>query len=516
MPDDLAFYRSLLDQDPRLASARACLAQALLAAGQTEAAHEEATQAIVTDAALVPAWLTRAATHHAMGETEDAIADYARAARLAPGRPMILLQLAACQREAGRLTDAEAALRQAIAARPDCAEAHANLGAVLVLQGRAAEAEAPCRTALRLDPALTSPHQNLAVIVADKQAARRHRDAAYAGRPVVIEATARPTRRVLVLAAAENGNVPLHHLLPRQGTGKIRWYLDYADAKDKLPPFDLVFNGIGDSDRLPPQMPAVLARLQRDGHRVLNHPDAVARTGRAALPALLADIPNVIVPPTRRSTGDDVAEIAQALGYPVLVRPIGSHGGDGLRRIDTAAASTNDPAYVTKFVEFVSADGWYRKYRMIFVAGRPYPYHLAIARHWLVHHWTAAMEHDPARCDEERRFLAEPGAVLGPAAMRALDRIGQRLALDYAGIDFTLTAEGGVLVFEANATMLVHPEPDGPFTYRNLAVSVIQHAFHRLLAETMGTRGRGVRREGQGTLPPGPPLRAEPLEPATG
>ena len=65
--------------------------------------------------------------------------------------------------------------------------------------------------------------------------------------------------------------------------------------------------------------------------------------------------------------------------------------------------------------------------------------------------------------------------------MTALEEIGARLGLDYGGVDFSLLPDGRVLVFEANAAMLVHPEDDPAFAYRNKLMEVIQSAFTRLL-----------------------------------
>jgi len=45
--------------------------------------------------------------------------------------------------------------------------------------------------------------------------------------------------------------------------------------------------------------------------------------------------------------------------------------------------------------------------------------------------------------------------------MEALAHIQATLGLDYAGIDFGLSDSGELLLFEANATMVVNPpEPD--------------------------------------------------------
>ena len=74
-------------------------------------------------------------------------------------------------------------------------------------------------------------------------------------------------------------------------------------------------------------------------------------------------------------------------------------------------------------------------------------------------------------------------AVLGPRAMAGLAHVAQALGLDYAGVDFALDADGTLLLFEANATMLVHPEaPDGPLAHKNPHIERIFEAFRAMLA----------------------------------
>lgn len=477
----MALYRSILRRNPDAAAVRTHLADALLAAGDFDAAMGEASAALDIDPSLVGAWLTRAAALKALCRFDDAAADFERAAVLAPGRAAILVNLANTYADIARLGDAERLLRRAVALMPGSKEAQVSLGSVLVKLGRLPEAEAPCRAALALDPGLIAAHQNLSGILApaDPVTARLHRDAAYGQRQVFVERAPRPWRTVLVLAAADPANVPLRHLIPRATTSVIHWYIEYAsgDPDPVLAQADLVFNGIGDPD-LAPAIGAPVARfLAERAGRVLNPPERVALTRRSDLPRRLAGIPGIVVPPVVRHDGLHPIDLPPG---PVLVRPIGSHGGEGLRRCHDAGALAA-PCYVTQFVDFASADGWYRKYRMIFVDGRAYPYHLAIAADWLVHYWTAGMQQDAARREEEQRFLANPAAAIGSRAMEAVEAIGQRLGLDYAGIDFGLLADGRVVVFEANATMLVHPERDPCFAYHNPAVEAIRSGFEAML-----------------------------------
>ena len=485
------FYRSLLRRDPGLAAVRADLAGALLADGDRDGAVTESSAALAADPSLVQAWIVRATALKSLCRYEEAAGDFERAAALAPERPMVLVNLGNTYAEIARLGDAERVLRQAVAMAPGSREALISLGSVLIKLDRPAEAEAPCRAALALDPGLVAAHQNLSGILArsDPEAARFHRDAAYRRRQVFIEQAPRPERTVLVLAAAEAANVPLRDLIPRATTTVIRWYVEYAvgDPDPALAQADVVFNAIGDAD-MAPELPAAVERFL-DGRRVLNPPGRVASTRRCDLPGLLAGIPGIVVPAVMRHESRDPAD----LSGPVLVRPIGSHGGEGLRRYDDAEALAGlqgGARYVTQFVDYVSPDGWYRKYRVIFVGGRPYPYHLAISRHWLVHYWTAGMEQDARRRDEERRFLANPAAAVGPVAMAALGAIGERLGLDYAGIDFGLLPDGRLVVFEANATMLVHPERDARFAYRNPAVEAIRSAFTAMLDRVGSSKTR--------------------------
>ena len=72
--------------------------------------------------------------------------------------------------------------------------------------------------------------------------------------------------------------------------------------------------------------------------------------------------------------------------------------------------------------------------------------------------------------------------VLGPRAMARWGRYKTQLGLDYAGIDFGLSRSGDLLLFEANATMVVNPPaPDERWAYRRPAVERIFAAVRRML-----------------------------------
>ncbi len=71
--------------------------------------------------------------------------------------------------------------------------------------------------------------------------------------------------------------------------------------------------------------------------------------------------------------------------------------------------------------------------------------------------------------------------------MGALRRLAAELGLDYGGVDFALDPDGNLLLFEANATMVVeHPSGDERWNYRRAAVDHIHAAVRHLLLTSAG------------------------------
>ena len=63
-------------------------------------------------------------------------------------------------------------------------------------------------------------------------------------------------------------------------------------------------------------------------------------------------------------------------------------------------------------------------------------------------------------------------SVIGDKAVAALSAIDDALGLDYAGVDFGLNDNGDLLLFEANATMVIaSPDPDPRWAYRRPAIT---------------------------------------------
>ena len=173
----------------------------------------------------------------------------------------------------------------------------------------------------------------------------------------------------------------------------------------------------------------------------------------------------------------------------ILARPVGTHGGDDFDKIDTTAelaAYLAKPAetdrYFIEYADYRSADGFFRKYRFIFVEDNVLPYHLAIADGWKVHHVNTDMANQAWMQQEEAAFLNEPTRVFNERHYQALREIQQRIGLEYCGIDCALDTNGDLLVFEVNASMLVHDD-NAEFSYKDPAVRRIKAAFDAMLAK---------------------------------
>ncbi|HMD75319.1 MAG TPA: hypothetical protein VKG05_15760, partial [Steroidobacteraceae bacterium] len=242
---------------------------------------------------------------------------------------------------------------------------------------------------------------------------------------------------------------------------------------------------------------------------VINAPARVRATGRLENARRLAGIPGLIAPRIDALSRAALLERAD-LGFPLLLRRPGYHTGRHFLRAQNraelaaaAAALGGEQLLAIEYLEARGADGMARKYRVMFIDGLAYPLHLAISADWKVHYFSAAMATNASFRDEERRFLEDMPAVLGAKAMAALERVNSTLGLEYAGIDFGLARCGSVLLFEANATMVVFPPgPEPIWDYRRRAIDTVLEAARRMLTRRLELKPLAAPTAGRSSTPP--------------
>jgi hypothetical protein len=186
---------------------------------------------------------------------------------------------------------------------------------------------------------------------------------------------------------------------------------------------------------------------------------------------------------------DAVANLGFA--FPLLLRSPGYHTGRNFIFVESAselsAAAAGLPGDELLVIEYLDArghDGNARKYRVMMIDGQIHPLHLAISRNWKVHYFTSDMADKPDHRSEEAIFLRDMRGALGDKAMTALEGIRDALGLDYAGVDFAVAPNGDLLLFEANATMVIAvPDADERWAYRRDAIGRIIDAVIAMIMQ---------------------------------
>jgi glutathione synthase/RimK-type ligase-like ATP-grasp enzyme len=408
------------------------------------------------------------------------------------------------QRPFAGIEEVERLVAQAIETDAGFGPAYAARGNLELRRDRGGGARRAYRAAGDLpppDPQVELALGELAVMAGADEAAAAHFDAAFARRRIFSPAKPRvrhPSVLVLSRPGPWHQNVPLDFVVDDEQATLHRWYLvdgRLDDDMTALPAYDVVFNAIGEADGAHPSLALARRFVATQKKRVINDPARLRGTGRTELAAALRDAP-CVVPQTVRvdrevlfALDPSAADIA-GIPFPLLLRPVDRHGGRDLTRCGGPAdvapylARVGASAFdASAFVDYRSPDGWYRKYRVIFVDGEPLPYHLAIAQEWMIHYYRAPMADNQWMRDEEARYLADPAAVF-PEWNTALPQVARALGLDYAGIDCTRLPDGALLVFEADAAMLVHGnDPIDVFPYKPAAVARIRAALEALIQD---------------------------------
>jgi hypothetical protein len=228
--------------------------------------------------------------------------------------------------------------------------------------------------------------------------------------------------------------------------------------------------------------------------RVINKPEAVLRSTRDNVARLLSGIPGLIVPKAIRLDGGKRPIAAKNLDKagivaPVILRKTGTHAGKivGLfDSIDGAVAALEPGEHIaTQFVDFAGADRLYRKLRVYFIGRRVILRHMIVSDQWNVHvRERGRYMADYPKLVAEERALFEMDQPFSPKVREVFDAVRERMPLDFFGMDFGLTKDGDVVLFEANATMSffpLWPSKDPQFIYLTKCLEPAQKAFRELL-----------------------------------
>jgi glutathione synthase/RimK-type ligase-like ATP-grasp enzyme len=271
-----------------------------------------------------------------------------------------------------------------------------------------------------------------------------------------------------------------------------------------LPDHDLLWVAVAESDAnraLLAELGELLAQWPRP---VLNQPALIARLSRNVACMTLSDAPGVMMPQTIRVGRIELEQLAAGLApptalsadmqFPLIARPVGSHAGNGLVKIECAEQlktyleeQSAAMFFLSRFIDYASSDGLFRKFRLVLIDGKSYPCHMGISKHWMVHYPYEEMMAQASRRAEEATLMRTFDHDFAQRHAVALEAIQQRIGLDYWGLDCAEMPDGRLLIFEVTNAMLIHRmDPVDVFPYKTSHMTNVFAAFYRLLERAAG------------------------------
>jgi len=318
-----------------------------------------------------------------------------------------------------------------------------------------------------------------------------------------------PRLRLLAFVSGEapRSFPPIDFILNGSGVRlDLLYVLPGEPLPETVPDHDVAMVAVGESEPNQETLRQLVSLVASWPRPVVNDPARIAVLSRDRVGRLLAGAEGLglgsglVIPHTARLTREEAMRLALGIArledflpeerFPLLVRPVTSHFGRDLQKIDTLAQlspyldSCDARAFfLCPFVDYRSPDGLHRKYRIAFIRGRPFLCHLALSTDWMIHYANAGMAESAEKRAEEERAMRDfdGGFALRHAA--AFETLHSRIGLDYFGIDCGETADGQLLLFEVETAMAIHAhDPVETFPYKPAAMQRIFAAFIEMLA----------------------------------
>jgi len=298
--------------------------------------------------------------------------------------------------------------------------------------------------------------------------------------------------RVLALAAATDmgSNMPIEFLLEQSDIELMTLYvIPEIELPDTLPDHDIAIVIASDSS----ECRDALRKIERAAPKwpcpLLNPPQSVCNLDRDKLHRLLDGIAGLEIPATIAIAREQLSDVATDLVFPVIVRPRGSHAGAGLAKLDGPDALKRfldeqqaQEFFIARFIDYSNDDGLFRKYRVVFIDGRPYACHMAVADRWDIWYLNAGMSASASKRLEEQTFMQTFDNGFARRHATALAGIANRIGLDYFTVDCAETKGGSLLIFEADNTAIVHDmDPPDIFPYKLPQMRRVFDAFAAML-----------------------------------
>ena len=310
---------------------------------------------------------------------------------------------------------------------------------------------------------------------------------------------------MLVMPGDLAANTPLDCLLEDNNID-LDFYFLGADEPfpEPLPDHDALMVAMSESDDNLAHLHFLERALDNWPRPIINAPCYIPDVDREKASQLLQNIPGLLMPPTLRATRAQIQAIAanhiplnecfQTCDFPIILRPLGSQAGRDLAQLttpqDIADYLTRVPDahfFISRFIDYSHADGFFRKIRIALIDGTPYACHMAVSSNWMVHYINAGMYEEAWKRAEELAFMDHFDNFTQHHQV-ALKAIAQAIPLDYVCIDCAQTADGDLLVFELDHAMIVHAmDTEEQVPDKQLHMQKVKNAFCDMLARRIAS-----------------------------
>ncbi len=311
-----------------------------------------------------------------------------------------------------------------------------------------------------------------------------------------------PGLRLLVIMGPGDlmANTPLELLVEDSDVALDLLYLTLdTEWPESVPDHDVMMVAIAECDANHPLLQRLIPVVADWPRPVINRPERIAQLSRNGVCAALGGVPGIDMPVTVRVARAQLQALAAGTlavdallagdDFPLIVRPTGSHAGQNLQKMDAPAALAAyleqvdaEYFYLSRFVDYRSADGLFRKYRVALVDGQPFICHFAVSSHWMIHYLNAGMGESAEKRAEEAACMASFDQQFALRHAAALQVINERMDLPYLGIDCAETASGELLIFEVDNAMIVHAmDPVETYPYKKPVMQKLFAAFRQML-----------------------------------
>lgn len=416
-------------------------------------------------------------------------------------------ELAQAYQHSGDLFQAEQTLTLFLSEDPANTDVWEELAMMQFSQCRFTQALDSLRTVVELDESRARAHMqiySIAQILELPDLALDHQARALAHTRLFSDVGTPDRPSVLILKAPGDWqiNTPTDFIIRTQDWSVVHHY--FIDEKQPLsldiPEADVIFSAVAEPDRAAGALAACTKIAHFLGAPVINNPERMAHARRDQVALALKDLPHTIIPGTHRIAADNAEGHINrllddgGLTLPLLLRPAGTHAGHGMELLETreaVAQSLTDlvgqDLYALSFVDYSGKDGQFRKYRVVVVDGQPFPFHMGLSTHWMVHYANARPIDRDQMDREEEQFLAHFDQIFSSELQADLSAMAKILGLDFFAVDCGIHQDGRLVLFEVDAGAIIHTL-DNPdlYPYKHTYVPRIFDAVKRMIESRIG------------------------------